>query len=307
MRRPGLLPIAVVCVLAFVAGSLGVGWYLLGRPKAYSAQSALFAVPARQPAQINFGAVVSLTMPGLADVATSADVHREALAALPSGSRFDGTIAVHAVPGSGVALITTTDSSADLASQMAQAVGQAVINQDLLAPAGTFQFVDPSAPTPQQIAPDRRTAYVVSLSAGLLAAAGAALLLRALRPRLLSRRQVTEAVADPAVPVLTADDEVLRRLPELCQRFRGSAGLDILPAGSASIAAAELVGRTLGNDAAAARSPADKPPAGRPILVAVRMGRASPQDLRTAVALVRGGRWPLVGVVMALRDGGARR
>lgn len=296
MKLTAVLRATAWSLLLTVATSLvvllAVYAFLASRPAQYQARVALVAVPATTSSSVDFGTVVGLTLASVSEVASSStvlDAARQDVPGAPPATELAGAVGVDLVPDSGVARITLTARSAQQASLLAQAVGRQVVAANLLAPAGTFRVIDTALPQARQTAPDRTLALGFALVAAVVAG-GAALFAGTLaRPTLVSRRQVSRLVDDPEVAVLAVErSHDMRMLREL----QGGSGARSVAAGRAAESAADAVRGTLDPDRA------HPPASGQPVVVVVRRGTTSPQDLRTTLALVRASSEPLLAVAV---------
>jgi len=214
MKRTAVLSVAV----ALSAGTLVL---LAGlTPGAeFQGRVSLLATPATAGGA-PYGEVVSLALPALVELARSPSVLRTA--APVSGYSPDelaGHVSVELVPAAGLARLSVRTASAEQAAATATALGKAMIDADLLAPAAKLRTLD-SRPDVVAVAPDAPLvlglALVAVVAAGLATAA-----LRRLTPATGPgpvRRALAAAGVRRPVTVLRADDPaVADRLTVLCR------------------------------------------------------------------------------------------
>nr|WP_246481144.1 hypothetical protein [Amycolatopsis umgeniensis] len=185
----------------------------LTRGEQYQGRVSLLAEPAEQVAgsAAQYGEVVSLALPALVELARSPSVLR---AAAP-GSGFSPEelgrqVSVELVPASGLARLSVRAPSAERAGATASALGEAMIDANLLAPAGRLRLLD-SRPDVAAITPDvplvAGLSLVAAVAAGLATAA-----IRRLTPGKLRgeagsvRRSLAAAGIHRPVTVLRGDD-----------------------------------------------------------------------------------------------------
>ncbi|MEV4148797.1 hypothetical protein AB0J40_34425 [Amycolatopsis sp. NPDC049691] len=196
---------ALSVAVALLAGAL-VLVIGLARGEEYQGRVSLLATPAADAAQ--YGEVVSLTLPALVELARSPSVLK---AAAPvsgySPDELGGHVSVELVPASGLARLSVRAATAERAGAAATALGKAMIDADLLAPAGKLRTLDPR-PEVVAVAPD--TPLVLGLA--LVGAVAAGLATAALRrlapgggPRPVRRALAAAGIHRP-VAVLRADD-----------------------------------------------------------------------------------------------------
>ncbi|MGW5749160.1 hypothetical protein ACWEVN_47625, partial [Amycolatopsis sp. NPDC003861] len=141
---------SVVVALLVGALVLVVG---LTRGAEYQGRVSLLAAPAAADGA-PYGEVVSLALPAVVELARSPSVL--AAAAPVSGYSADelaGHVAVELVPASGLARLSVRAPSAEQAGAAAMALGKAMIDADLLAPAGKLRTLD-ARPDVVTVAPD---------------------------------------------------------------------------------------------------------------------------------------------------------
>ncbi|MEU0534357.1 hypothetical protein [Amycolatopsis tolypomycina] len=164
-------------VVSSVAAALLVGALVLlaglTRGEEYQGRVSLLAGPAAADGA-PYGEVVSLALPALVELARSPSVL--AAAAPASGYSPDelaGHVSVELVPASGLARVSVRAASAAQAGATAMALGKAMIDADLLAPAGKLRTLD-SRPEVITVAPDAPLvtglALVGAVAAGLATA-----------------------------------------------------------------------------------------------------------------------------------------
>lgn len=209
---------AVIPALAAGLGLLVlVMLVLLTRPASYSARMGLVAAPTATTAEgnpVDYGAVVSMTMQALPELAVSdstIDAIGEAVPEAPSATDLRNAITVELVPSSGVARITITAGDRDQATAMLDVLVAQIRKADLLAPVATLEPIG-STPTVQEVSRDPRLALGLGLIAGTLASLIAVVLVQALRPRLLTTPDVEQVVeqvfahSEDVPPVVALDD-----------------------------------------------------------------------------------------------------
>jgi hypothetical protein len=216
LPRTAALSVAV----AVLAGAL-VLLVGLTRGAEYQGRVSLLAGPApADGAAPQYGEVVSLALPALVELARSPSVLQ---AAAPVSGYSPDELAAHVsvelVPASGLARLSVLAPSAEQAGAAATALGRAMIDADLLAPAGKLRTLDPR-PEVVAVAPDvplvTGLAMVGAVAAGLATAA-----LRRLTPgggtgRV--RRALAAAGVHRPVTVLREDDPAAAdRLAVLCR------------------------------------------------------------------------------------------
>ncbi|WP_206789019.1 hypothetical protein [Amycolatopsis sp. MtRt-6] len=192
----------LVGALVLVAG--------LTRGAEYQGRVSLLATPAAADGA-PYGEVVSLALPALVELARSPSVL--SAAAPVSGYTPDelaGHVSVELVPASGLARVSVRAASAAQAGATATALGKAMIDADLLAPAGKLRTLD-SRPEVITVAPDvplvTGLALVGAIAAGLATAAvrrltpgGAGPLRRALAAAGVHRPVAVLREKDPSTP-----------------------------------------------------------------------------------------------------------
>ncbi|MEU4521548.1 hypothetical protein AB0F52_22900 [Amycolatopsis sp. NPDC024027] len=211
-------------VVSSVAVALLVGALVLivglTRGAEYQGRVSLLAGPAAADGA-PYGEVVSLALPALVELARSPSVL--AAAAPVSGYGPDelaGHVSVELVPASGLARLSVRAASPEQAGATAMALGKAMIDADLLAPAGKLRTLD-ARPEVLTVAPDvplvSGLALVGAVAAGLATAA-----LRRLTPLGAGpgpvRRALAAAGVHRPVTVLREDDpSAADRLAVLCR------------------------------------------------------------------------------------------
>jgi len=188
----------------------------LTRGPEYQGRVSLLAAPAAADGA-PYGEVVSLALPALVELARSPSVL--AAAAPVSGYSADelaGHVSVELVPASGLARLSVRAPSAEQAGAAAMALGKAMIDADLLAPAGKLRTLD-SRPEVVTVAPDvplvGGLAMVAAVAAGLATTA-----VRRLTPGGPVRRALAAAgVHRPVALVREEDPSAADRLAVLCR------------------------------------------------------------------------------------------
>ncbi|RSM45830.1 hypothetical protein DMA12_13275 [Amycolatopsis balhimycina DSM 5908] len=210
------LVVSVAVALLVGALVLLVG---LTRGAEYQGRVSLLATPAAANGA-PYGEVVSLALPALVELARSPSVLR---AAAPmsgySPDELAGHVSVELVPASGLARLSVRAASAEQAGATATALGKAMIDADLLAPAAKLRTLDPR-PDVVAVAPDGPLVLGLAL-VGAVAAGLATAALRRLTPGSGPgpvRRALAGAGVRRPVTVLRADDPaVTDRLAVLCR------------------------------------------------------------------------------------------
>ncbi|GHG12363.1 MULTISPECIES: hypothetical protein [Amycolatopsis] len=192
----------------------------LTRGEEYQGRVSLLAGPAAADGA-PYGEVVSLALPALVELARSPSVL--AAAAPVSGYGPDELgrhVSVELVPASGLARLSVRASSAEQAGAAAMALSKAMIDADLLAPAGKLRTLD-SRPEVIPVAPDAPLvaglALVGAVAAGLATAAVRRLTPFGAGPGPV-RRALAAAGAHRPVAVLREEDpSAADRLAVLCR------------------------------------------------------------------------------------------
>jgi hypothetical protein len=284
-------PVVAGVVVALLAGVFVLVMTEL-RGDRYEARVGLLAEPAAPGAAAapQFGEVVSLTLPALVELARSPSVIRAAAATagLTPDELTDG-VSVELVPASGLARLAVVGPSAEQSGAAVTAIARAMIDADLLAPAGALRLLDPR-PDVAQVAPDRP----LGLGLALAAAAVAGVLTGALR-HLRGGRSGTSTVRTaltsagvrlPVTMLSAADPDLAGRLRTLCDAAARPVRV-VAVAPDLAARADELAGQLPGTSA--------EPSA--PVVVVARAGRR--QDELAAVAGVLPGDAVVVAVVLA--------
>jgi hypothetical protein len=259
----------------------------------YQARVGLLAEPAAPgtAAVPQYGEVVALTLPALVELARSPSVVGSAAATtgLPPDEVIDG-ISVELVPASGLARLAVVGPSAEQSGAAATAIARAMIDADLLAPAGALRLLD-ERPDITQVAPDRPLGLGLALAAAAVAgvATGA---LRHLRRGQAGEHAVHTALAAAGVrgPVTTlsaTDPELAGRLRTLCDA--AALPVRVVPVAPDLAALAETLAGQLPESSAETSADA--------VVVVARAGRR--QDELGAVAGVLPGAVVVVAVVLA--------
>jgi len=204
--------------VALLVGALVV---LVGltRGAEYQGRVSLLAGPAAADGA-PYGEVVSLALPALVELARSPSVLQ---AAAPvsgySPDELAGHVSVELVPASGLARLSVRAASPEQAGATAVALGKAMIDADLLAPAGKLRTLD-SRPEVITVAPDvplvSGLALVAAVAAGLATAA-----LRRLTPGAgpgpVRRALAAAGVQRPVAVLREEDPSAPDRLAVLCR------------------------------------------------------------------------------------------
>lgn len=208
---------SVVVALLVGALVLVVG---LTRGAEYQGRVSLLAAPAAADGA-PYGEVVSLALPALVELARSPSVL--AAAAPVSGYSADelaGHVAVELVPASGLARLSVRAPSAEQAGAAAMALGKAMIDADLLAPAGKLRTLD-ARPDVVTVAPDvplvGGLALVGAVAAGLATAAVRRLTPGGAGPGPVRRALAAAGVRRPVAVLREEDPSAADRLAVLCR------------------------------------------------------------------------------------------
>jgi hypothetical protein len=212
-------------VVAGVVAALLAGVFVLfmaeSRSERYEARVGLLAEPvaAGAAAVPQFGEVVSLTLPALVELARSPSVIRAAAATagLAPDELIDG-VSVELVPASGLARLAVVGPSAAQSGAAVTAIARAMIDADLLAPAGALRLLD-TRPDVVQVVPDRPLGLGLALAAAAVAgvSTGALRHLRGGRSGNSTVRTALALAGGRQVATLSAaDPELAERLRTLC-------------------------------------------------------------------------------------------
>ncbi|MBB5957083.1 hypothetical protein FHS29_003676 [Saccharothrix tamanrassetensis] len=175
----------------------------------YQGRVGLLAGPAG-PEAPQYGEVVALSLPALVEVARSPSV------LVRTGTEAE-RVSVELVPASGLARLSVRAPSAGQAGNEAAAVAQAVVDANLLAPAGKLRVLD--TPEVIRVAPD----WPLTIGLALAAAVAAGIAVAAVRH--LRRTRVTDGVraalssagvGHPVAVVRDDDPALVERLTVLC-------------------------------------------------------------------------------------------
>ncbi|MGW3962490.1 hypothetical protein ACWED2_21905 [Amycolatopsis sp. NPDC005003] len=208
-----------IVAVALVAGAL-VLLVGLTRGEEYQGRVSLLAGPAAADGA-PYGEVVSLALPALVELARSPSVLQ---AAAPvsgySPDELAGHVSVELVPASGLARLSVRAPSADRAGATATALGKAMIDADLLAPAGKLRTLDPR-PEIVTVAPDvplvTGLALVAAIAAGLATAALRRLTPGGAGPGPVRRALAAAGVHRPVAVLREEDPSAADRLAVLCR------------------------------------------------------------------------------------------
>ena len=239
-----------------------------------------------------YGEVVSLTLPALVELARSPSGVRAAAATtdLPPEDLTEG-VSVELVPASGLARLAVTGPSAEQSGAAVIAIARAMIDADLLAPAGALRLLD-AQPDVVQVAPDRPLGIGLALAAAAVAGVSAGAL-RQLHGGRRGNSAVRAALAvagvrQPVTTLTAADPDLAGRLRTLCDA--ADRPIRVIPAAPELAATAEALAEQLPGRSA-------EPSAGTAVVVVARAGRR--QDDLAAVAGVLPGASVVVAVVLA--------
>ncbi|MEV6829527.1 hypothetical protein [Amycolatopsis sp. NPDC051102] len=213
--RTAVLSVAV----ALVAGAL-VLLVGLTRGAEYQGRVSLLATPAAADGA-PYGEVVSLALPALVELARSPSVLQAA--APVSGYAPDelaGHVSVELVPASGLARLSVRAATPERAAAAATALGKAMIDADLLAPAAKLRTLDPR-PDVVTVAPDAALvlglALVGAVAAGLATAAARRLTPGGAGPGPVRRALAAAGVRRPVAVLREDDPAAADRLAVLCR------------------------------------------------------------------------------------------
>ncbi|MFB9689015.1 hypothetical protein [Amycolatopsis plumensis] len=192
----------------------------LTRGEEYQGRVSLLAGPAAADGA-PYGEVVSLALPALVELARSPSVL--AAAAPVSGygpDELGRNVSVELVPASGLARLSVRASSAEQAGAAAMALGKAMIDADLLAPAGKLRTLD-SRPEVIPVAPDAPLvgglALVGAVAAGLATAAVRRLTPFGAGPGPVRRALAAAGTHRPVAVLREEDPSAADRLAVLCR------------------------------------------------------------------------------------------
>lgn len=201
---------------------------LTGEPE-YQSRVGLVAIPVAtgNPADPEYGAVVSSIMPALPEMAVSTSVVDRLARELPGVdvTTLAESVAVELVPASGVARVTATGGSPEAAAAVLRAVVDEIVDSNLLAPVGRFTVLGDVDAEVTQVGPDSLLAGGLGVLAAVVVGLIAVAAVQVLRPRLLTVddvEDVVRSVVDSGVPVLALG--------------RHQRGLDVLAARLAALA-----------------------------------------------------------------------
>jgi hypothetical protein len=281
----GILAAALVAVLVLLVTGL--------RGDRYEARVGLLAEPAAPgtAAAPQYGEVVSLALPALVELARSPSVVRAAAGTtgLTPAELTDG-VSVELVPASGLARLAVVGPTADQSGAAVIAIARAMIDADLLAPAGALRLLD-ARPDVVQVAPDRPLGLGLALAAAAVAGVSTGAL-RQLhgRPGTSSVRKALTAagVRLPVTTLSAADPDLAGRLRMLCEA--AARPVRVVPATPELAARAETLATSLAELASGG-------PAADAVILVTHTGRR--QDDLAAVAGVLPGTTAVVAVVLA--------
>jgi len=191
----------------------------LTRGPEYQGRVSLLAAPAAADGA-PYGEVVSLALPALVELARSPSVLQAAAPVSGYGpDELAGHVSVELVPASGLARLSVRAPSAERAGATAMALAKAMIDADLLAPAGKLRTLD-ARPEVITVAPDvplvAGLALVGAVAAGLATAA-----LRRLAPGAgpspVRRALAAAGVRRPVAVLREEDPSAADRLAVLCR------------------------------------------------------------------------------------------
>jgi len=211
----------VVGALVLVVGML--------RPTDYQGRVGLLAEPvaAADPGTtVQYGEVVSLTLPALVELSRSPSV-LQAAAGVSGYSPVELAqhVSVELVPASGLARLSVRAGTSEQAGAAASAIAKSLVDANLLAPVGKLRLLD-EKPDVVQIAPDRLLSTGLALAAAVLAGVATAVArqLRTARGQETVRKALTAAGTRHAVLTADAADPALAdRLALLCRTASRSA------------------------------------------------------------------------------------
>ncbi|WP_033262079.1 hypothetical protein [Amycolatopsis vancoresmycina] len=213
--RTAVLSVAVALVVGALVLLVG-----LTRGAEYQGRVSLLATPAAADGA-PYGEVVSLALPALVELARSPSVLQAA--APVSGHPPDelaGQVSVELVPASGLARLSVRAATAEQAAATATALGKAMIDADLLAPAAKLRTLDPR-PEVLTLAPDAPLvlglALVGAVAAGLATAAARRLTPGGAGPGPIRRALAAAGIQRPVAVLHAEDPAAADRLAVLCR------------------------------------------------------------------------------------------
>jgi capsular polysaccharide biosynthesis protein len=193
---------AMIPALAVGFGVLAlVVTLLLSRPSAYSARIGVVASPrvSNQTMPADYGAVVSLTMQALPELAVSEGTIAAIRAAVPDAppaEQLRNAITVELVPGSSVARITVVGSGQDTTVAILRALLAQIQKANLLAPVAELKTIGAANPSAELVGRDTKLALGLGIVAGLISSLLSVVLVQTLRPRLLTTPDVERVVEE---------------------------------------------------------------------------------------------------------------
>jgi capsular polysaccharide biosynthesis protein len=186
--------------------------YVAARPVEHQGRVSMLASPsARDASDSEFGAVVSLSMPALVELAQSPSLLAKASAEVPGSPPADqlaDNITLELVPASGLARLTVRADTAEAAGALATLISAELIRANLLAPAATLRTLD-TIPEVTEVKPDSTLALGLALAAAVAAGVAVLALSSLLRPAIGSRlrRALTAAGVERPVALIDSGPE----------------------------------------------------------------------------------------------------
>jgi glycosyltransferase involved in cell wall biosynthesis/capsular polysaccharide biosynthesis protein len=249
-RRTATAALALLAALLVGGGTYGA--VALQAPE-YQGRVGLVAGPTLQRDGVpsggaQFGEVVQLAMPAVAELVRTPSVLEAATRAVPGtdAGELGGAISVEYVEDTGVARITVLADTPERADGLAMAVAGGVVDADVLAPVAQLRTLDDRADV-SRVSPDGLLATGLALVAALIAAVAVLALRHLAAPSPARRLRITDALtlagAPRPVTVLdAADPDLVARLSVLQQV--SARPLRVVGTGPGSLARAEsLTGR----------------------------------------------------------------
>jgi glycosyltransferase involved in cell wall biosynthesis/capsular polysaccharide biosynthesis protein len=220
-RRSATALLTAAAVL--LVGGATYGAVAAGDPQ-YQGRIGLVAAPVQGgggAVGAQFGEVVQLGMPAVAELVRTPTVLDAAAAAVPGTDTDElaDAISVEYVPETGVARLAVRADTAEHADVLALAVARGVVSADLLAPVARLRTLDDRADV-SRISPDGALAAGLALVAAVVAALGVLSVRHLVRPSAVRRLQITDALtlagASRPVTVLdSTDPDLVARLSVL--------------------------------------------------------------------------------------------
>ncbi len=174
---------------------------LLSRPASYSARIGLVASPRVSDSAVanDYGAVVSLTMQALPELAVSdgtISAIQRAVPAAPAAEQLRNAITVELVPGSSVARISVSADTEATTVAILNALVTQIQKANLLAPVAELKPIGSGSSSAQLVQRDPKLALGLGIVGGLISSLLTVVLVQTLRPRLLTAPDVERVVED---------------------------------------------------------------------------------------------------------------